>query len=146
MTTWACDLVDDHFAIAHGQAQPQGAALIARRQRDRRQHAGDILGLPQHFIECDLGSLAANRRDVDLAHRGAPFGREPLDGRGSRDDLARLGLAGHAIGGVHAGAEHIARLEHDGTKVAADADRHRLALHLEFGVRGDLLLHLTRRR
>ena len=44
---------------------------------------------------------------------------------------------------MHAGAEHVARLQHHRAKVTADADRHLLAIHPEFGVRGNLLLHLA---
>ena len=45
---------------------------------------------------------------------------------------------------MHGGAEHVAVLEHHRTEVAADADRDRLAVDLELGVAGDLLLHLRR--
>ena len=144
MTTWVWDWSMITSRLPDTQAQLQGAALVACGEREGGQHAGDILGLPQHFIECHLGSLAAYRRDVDLTDRSAPFGRKPLDGRGGRDDLAGLGLAGHAVGRVHTGPEHIARFEHHGTEVATDAYCNGLTLDLEFGVRRNALLHLTR--
>ena len=91
-----------------------------------------------HLVQRDLGALPLEHRDVDLAHRRAPLGRQPLDRRRRGHDLAGLGLAGHAIGGVHGGAEHIAALQHHRPEVAADAHRNRLAVHLQRRVGGDL--------
>ena len=71
--------------------------------------------------------------DVDLARHGAPFGRQPLHRIGRQHDLPGLGLARHAIGGVHRGAEDVLVLEHDRAEVTADADRDVLPLHREFG-------------
>ena len=52
-----------------------------------------------------------------------PLVREPLHDRRGEDDLPGLGLAGHAVRGVHGRAEDVAILEHDRSEVAADADR-----------------------
>jgi len=57
-------------------------------------------------------------------------------------DLARLGLTGHAVGGVHGGAEDVAVLAHHRAEVAADPDGDRLLLDFEARVQRDLLLHL----
>ena len=93
-------------------------------------------------IERDFGALALERRDVDLPHRRRATSAKALHRRRRGDDLAGLGLARHAVRGVHRGAEHVAVLEHHRPEMAADADRHRLAIYLELGMLGDLLLHL----
>ena len=55
-----------------------------------------------------------------------------------------FGLAGHAVGGVHGGAENIAVLQHHRAEVAADANGDGLLVDFELRVQGDLLLHLGR--
>ena len=137
-------VVDDDFLSLKAQAQAARALLLARHrgaERDRRQHAGGVFLLPQHFEQLVLAGLALERGDVDLAHGRLPFGRQPLDHRTGDHDLAGLGLAGHAVGGVHGGAEDVAVLEHDRTEVTADADRDRLAFDLELGMDADVVLH-----
>ncbi len=62
---------------------------------------------------------------------------------GRENDLPGLGLAGHAVGGVHRRAEDVLVLEHDRSEVTADADRDVLALHQQFGPGADVLLHLA---
>ncbi len=54
----------------------------------------------------------------------------------------RLCLARHAVRGVHRGAKDVAVLKHDGAEVAANPDRHGLAVDLELRMSGNLLLHL----
>ncbi len=82
--------------------------------------------------------------DVHASRDGAPRLGQPLLDRVGDDDLAGLGLARHAVRGVHRGAEHVARLDHDRAEVAADPDRDLLALDLEVRVAGDGRLHLDR--
>ena len=74
MRTCGCVLVD---ARPRGP-RPSAAAAALRRwsraQRDRRQHAGDVLGLPQHLVERHLGALArgASRRRSGAPRRATP--------------------------------------------------------------------------
>ena len=126
------------------QTQTQGARRTGLG-RDARHHAGHVLGLPQHLVQRHFVALALERRDVNLPARSTPVRREPLHHRRCGDDLSGLGLAGHAVGGVHRGAEHVTVLEHHRTEVTADADGDRLPLDLQLRVRRDLLLHLCRR-
>ena len=125
-------------------ADPLGAMPGARVDRDRRQHAGGVFLLPQHLEKLDLLAAATHGRDVDLARHRTPLRRQPMDRAGRQDDLAGLRLAGHAVRRVHRRAEDVLVLEHDGPVMTADADCDVLALHREFRVRADVLLHLTR--
>jgi hypothetical protein len=75
------------------------------------------------------------------AHGRLPFGREALHHRAGDHDLAGLGLAGHAVRGMHGGAEDVAVLEHDRAEVPADADRDGLPLDLELLMDADVVLH-----
>ena len=106
--------------------------------------AEHVLDLDSEFVLAAT-ILPADHGDVDLPDRSTPFRREPLDRGRGRDDLAGLGLAGHAVGRMHRRAENVPAFEHHGPKMAADPDRHHLAFNLELGVGGDELLHLRRR-
>src|SRR5690606_25309998 len=96
-------LIEHDLAARAARHQVRRAVLFTLAAADRYggQHAGGVFLLPQHFVELIFAGLALGRRHVDLAHGRAPLRRETLDD-GARDhDLTRLGLAGHAIGGVY---------------------------------------------
>ena len=79
--------------------------------------------------------LAANRGDVDLSRQARHSGESRPRCPTVRTTWPGLGLARHAIGGVHRGAEDVLVLEHDRSEMAADADRDVLALDRECRVR-----------
>ena len=137
-------MVIEHDLLAEAaQTQAPRPGLLAVRQRNRWQHAGHVLGLPQHLIERDFVAAALQRRDIDLAHRRAPFRRQLFDHRERRDHLSRLGLAGHTICRVHGRAEHVAVLEYHWTEMTADPDGDVRFIVLQAGVRGNHALHLV---
>ena len=67
-----------------------------------------------------------------------------LDHRRRRHDLAGLGLARHAIRGVHRRAEHVAILEHHRSEIAADADGDGVVVDPQQRMGGNMLLHHRR--
>ncbi len=91
-----------NFLALIPQAQAQSFIRpLARSDGDGGYHAGYIVGLPQHLEKRHLAAAALEGCDVDLTHGSAPLARQPLYHRGRGNDLARLGLTGHAVRGVH---------------------------------------------
>ena len=43
-------------------------AAVGCRHGDGRHHAGDVFGLPEHFVQRDLAALPLDHRHVDLPH------------------------------------------------------------------------------
>src|SRR4029453_41474 len=61
-------VVDHAFLTLKAHAQPARALFLGGRgiaERDRRQHAGGVLLLPQHLEQLVLAGLALERGDVD---------------------------------------------------------------------------------
>src|SRR5688572_10254921 len=111
------------LAALEREPDPLRPVSGTRAECDRRQHAGHVLLMPQHLVQLDLLALTANGGHVDLSRAGAPFGREPPDRVRGQHDLTGLGLAGHAVGGVHLRAEDVLVFEDDWAEVATDPDR-----------------------
>ena len=126
-------------------AQPDAELLLQFGDRgDRRQHAGRLAVLPEHFEDGDFLVLAARNRNIDPARHGAPLVGHALLDCVRDDDLAGLGLARHAVRRMYRGAEHVAGFDHDRAEMAADPDRDLLALDFEIRMPGDRRLHLDR--
>ena len=126
-------LVKDDFPVLELQPQAQ-VRQFQVAHADGRYHAGHILRLPEHLVQHDLVPVALERRDINLANRRPPLRREALDHCAGRHDLHGLGLAGHAIGRMHRGAEHVPVLQYHRAEVATDAQCDRLTLDLELGM------------
>jgi hypothetical protein len=121
-------LVEHRLDPLELQAQARACARLRRTERDLGQHAGRVIGLPEHFVERDLAALALDGGDVDLPDRRPAIRRKLRHGGRSGDDLPGLGLTGHAVRRMDGGAEHVPALEHHRPEVAADADGDRDAV------------------
>jgi hypothetical protein len=60
------------FATVECEPQPHRAPAFLCRYGYRRQHAGDVIRLPEHFEQGDFRALTLERRDVYLPHGRLP--------------------------------------------------------------------------